>query len=83
MTTIAITLDGQPATTAVLAAARHNMQPQALRHTLARAGIHPAGMLDDRTPLYFVHEIEGHLATRPGKAWRKGCQCVDGHQPNG
>lgn len=70
--TISITYNGQPATTAVLAAARHGMQPQALRHTLNRAGIQPCGPLDYRTPLYLVDDIERHLATRPGRDWRRG-----------
>lgn len=72
MPTIAITLNGQPATTAVLAAAQHGMQPQALRHSLNRANIQPAGMLDYRTPLYLIADIEQHLATRPGYNWRRG-----------
>ena len=72
METIEIRYNGQPATTAVLAARRYGMQPQALRHTLDRAGIKPVGEIDSRTPLYLAADIDRHLATRPGRNWRAG-----------
>lgn len=64
-TTITITCDGLVVTTAVLAAARYDMQPQALRHSLDRAGIKPVGHLDRRTPLYVATAVDRHLASRP------------------
>lgn len=72
MATIEITYDGQAATTAVLAARLYQMQPQALRHTLDRAGIKPVGEIDSRTPLYLAADIDQHMATRPGRNWRAG-----------
>ena len=68
---IEISYNGQPATTAVIAARRHGMQAQALRHTLARAGIRPIGELDSRTPLYLTGDIDRHMASRPGRHGRR------------
>ncbi len=72
MATITITYDGQWVTTAVIACRIYGMQPQALRHTLARGGIQPVGDLDARTPLYLTADIERHMASRPGRNWRAG-----------
>ncbi len=71
METIEISYNGQPATTAVIAARRYGMQPQALRHTLDRAGVQPVDKIDGRTPLYLTVDIDRHMASRPGRYGRR------------
>lgn len=69
MAQINITYDGRPAITTAQAAARYGLSMDAMRKALNRAtDVHALPeMLDGRTLLYFVDDLDRAIPGRPGR----------------
>ena len=68
---ITIKVDGKPALTIDMVAARHDLTPDNARKILSRAraagDLQPIAQLDDRTPLYGATAVDRYMANRPGR----------------
>jgi hypothetical protein len=65
---IKITVGGQPALTADMAAAAHGLTNAAMHKVLRRGGVEPIpGARIGNAPLYLTAAISGALADRPGR----------------
>lgn len=66
---IQITVNGMPAVTQEMAAARYDTTPNAIRIVVARHKdtLSPVAYLDARRPLFLVAALDALMAGRPGK----------------
>lgn len=67
MTGIRITCDGKLALTTAQAADRYGVELATMRQIIKRAGLDPAAMLDNRTPLYLAAMLDRVMSARPGR----------------
>lgn len=67
MATIEIYRDGRRVLTSLLAAARYNRNPDAMRKVLSRLSLEPVGELDARTPLWDALALDAEMDALPGQ----------------